>query len=87
MNDLEKIKTWKKKSKKNVLLIAGMTTQGITSEQLAEKVGVSIGAISLLRRGERACNVLTAIRIGRELGFTVEDLWGSMVEEVEPNND
>ncbi len=73
-----------KQNKKNVQLIAAMAAQGITSEKLAETVGVSSGAISLLRRGERACNVLTAIRIGRTLGFAVEDLWGSMVngEEV-----
>ncbi len=73
----------KKVSKKNVQLIAGMATRGITSQKLADSVGVSSGAISLLRRGERACGVLTAIKIARELGFTVEDLFGAMIADEE----
>jgi len=73
----------KKESKKNVQLIAAMAAKEVTNNELAERIGCSVTALSMLRRGQCGCRVRTALKIARELGFTVEDLFGAMIADEE----
>ena len=68
----------KKESKKNVQLIAAMAAKEMTNNELAERIGCSATALSMLRRGQCGCRVRTALKIAREVGFTVEDLFGHL---------
>lgn len=47
----------------------------VTQAELAESVGVSRQTIISIERGEHAPSVYLALRIARELGTTVEDLF------------
>ncbi len=48
---------------------------GISQRELARRIGVGKTTISEIERGDRLPNVLTAIRIARALGTTVEEIW------------
>lgn len=49
---------------------------GVTQRELATRVGVSRQTIISMETGDYAPSVYLAIKIGRELGVAVEDLWG-----------
>jgi putative transcriptional regulator len=49
---------------------------GLTQQELAARVGVSRQTIISMETGDYAPSVYLAIRVGRELGVTVEELWG-----------
>jgi putative transcriptional regulator len=49
---------------------------GLTQQELASRVGVSRQTIISMETGDYAPSVYLALRIGRELDATVEDLWG-----------
>lgn len=49
---------------------------GLTQQDLAGRVGVSRQTIISMETGDYAPSVYLALRIARELGVTVEDLWG-----------
>lgn len=53
---------------------------GITQRELARRVGISSAAMSAIEREAHMPNVITALRIARELGTTVEELWGDKKE-------
>ena len=53
---------------------------GITQRELARRVGISSAAMSAIEREAHMPNVITALRIARELGTTVEELWGDKRE-------
>jgi putative transcriptional regulator len=48
----------------------------LTQQELAARVDVSRQTIISLETGDYAPSVYLALRIGRELDATVEDLWG-----------
>lgn len=50
--------------------------QGLTQAELAKAVGVSRQTIVSLERGDYAPSVYLALRIGAELGASVEELFG-----------
>ncbi|GFZ90321.1 helix-turn-helix transcriptional regulator [Nesterenkonia alkaliphila] len=50
--------------------------RGLTQAQLAQAVGVSRQTIVSLERGDYAPSVYLALRIGAELGASVEELFG-----------
>ena len=54
---------------------------GITQRELARRVGISSAAMSTIEREAHMPNVITALRIARELGTTVEELWGDKRED------
>lgn len=54
---------------------------GITQRELARRVGISSAAMSAIEREAHMPNVITALRIARELRTTVEELWGDMKED------
>lgn len=54
---------------------------GITQRELARRVGISSAAMSAIEREVHIPNVITALRISRELRTTVEELWGDMKED------
>jgi putative transcriptional regulator len=49
---------------------------GLTQQELASRVDVSRQTIISMETGDYAPSVYLALRIGRELDATVEDLWG-----------
>lgn len=49
---------------------------GLTQQELASRVEVSRQTIISMETGDYAPSVYLAIRIGRELGVAVEELWG-----------
>ncbi|WP_150460485.1 helix-turn-helix transcriptional regulator [Nesterenkonia ebinurensis] len=51
-------------------------SRGLTQAQLAKAVGVSRQTIVSLERGDYAPSVYLALRIGAELGTSVEELFG-----------
>lgn len=53
---------------------------GITQRELARRVGISSAAMSAIEREAHMPNVITALRIARELCTTVEELWGDKKE-------
>lgn len=53
---------------------------GITQRELARRVGISSAAMSAIEREAHMPNVITALRIARELRTTVEELWGDTKE-------
>lgn len=65
----------------NVTMKMKMFELRISNTQLAEKVGVSKGTISLILNGRTDPSLQTALKIARELGVRVEDLWS--IEEDE----
>ncbi len=54
--------------------------RGLTQAQLAQAVGVSRQTIVSLERGDYAPSVYLALRIGAELGASVEELFGGAAE-------
>lgn len=52
----------------------------IKQEDLAARVGVSPGTMSAIVQGKTEPRVGVALRIARELGATVEELWGHLLE-------
>ena len=54
---------------------------GLTQREIARRVGISSTAMSAIERGTHEPKVSTALRIARELGTTVEELWGEKGEE------
>ncbi len=49
---------------------------GLTQQELASRVDVSRQTIISMETGDYAPSVYLALRIGRELDATVEELWG-----------
>ena len=54
-----------------------------TLEELARNSGVSRVSLTRYELGERVPNVTTALKIGKALGCTVEELYGTSKEEGE----
>ncbi|GIM94094.1 transcriptional regulator [Paractinoplanes toevensis] len=50
---------------------------GLTQQGLSAAVAVSRQTIIAMETGDYAPSVYLAIKIARELGVTVEDLWGT----------
>jgi putative transcriptional regulator len=50
--------------------------KGLTLKQVAQKAKVSESAMSLYERGKRNPNLVTAYRIAKALGVTVDELIG-----------
>ncbi|MFJ5625599.1 helix-turn-helix transcriptional regulator [Peribacillus loiseleuriae] len=46
---------------------------------MAEKAGISQGAFSLIVRGKSVPTLPVALKIGRTLNKSVEDLWGEIL--------
>lgn len=67
-----------------IYVVINMTTKlkmvivqiGIKQTVLAAKIGMSPTALNMVINGKSYPNVKTALRIARELGVTVEYLWG-----------
>ena len=58
----------------SVNLKSRMKERGIGARKLSEKTGVSLTTVYEARRGRTAPNVITAWKLARGLGATVEDL-------------
>lgn len=54
---------------------------GIKQSFIADKAGVSQGAFSLIVRGKSMPTLPVALKIGRALNMSVEELWGYLVDE------
>jgi transcriptional regulator with XRE-family HTH domain len=57
---------------------------GMTQEQLAQKVGMTLGAITLLERGERSPAWSTMTTLANALGVGVEVFAEEMMEDTRP---
>jgi putative transcriptional regulator len=60
-------------TKKLKLLIV---ERDIRQNELAKRVGISTTAMNAVVNGKSVPSLHTAIRIAREVGSTVEELWG-----------
>lgn len=58
----------------SVNLKSRMKERGIGARKLSEKTGVSLTTVYEARRGRTVPNVITAWKLARGLGATVEDL-------------
>lgn len=56
-------------------------TLRITQAELAQEIGVSRQTIVAIEQGDYAPSVFLALRIGRVLGATVEELFGAAASE------
>ncbi len=57
---------------------------GLTPEQLAQRVGMTLGAISLLERGDRSPAWATLVALATALGVGVEVFAEEMAEDARP---
>lgn len=51
--------------------------RGLTLKQVADEAKVSEAAMSLYERGKRNPNLVTAYRIAKALGVTIDELMGT----------
>lgn len=49
--------------------------QKVTQKELSEMTGISQNVISLIENNKKTCNVETAKKIAKALGFSVEHVW------------
>lgn len=54
--------------------------RGLKQSFIAEKAGISPGALSKIVRGESMPTLPVALRLARVLELTVEELWGDLVD-------
>jgi DNA-binding XRE family transcriptional regulator len=57
-----------------------LVERGLKQGFIAQKAGLTPGALSLIVRGKSLPTLPVAIRIARSLEETVESLWGYMIE-------
>jgi putative transcriptional regulator len=56
-------------------------SRGIKQKFIADKAGISQGALSLIIRGKSIPTLPVAIRIAKVLNSSVEDLWGQTADK------
>lgn len=49
--------------------------QKVTQVELSEITGIAQSELSLIENGKKTCNIETAKKIARALGFSVEHIW------------
>lgn len=54
--------------------------RGLKQGFIADKAGISNGALSLIANGKSVPTLPVAIKIARVLGETVESLWGEQIK-------
>lgn len=66
---------------RNARLRAIMNRMGMTSLSLGVRTGLSKNTIDSIVSGKHVPSLVSALRVAREFGTTVEDLWGDLADD------
>lgn len=66
---------------RNAKLRTIMNRMGMTTFSLAVRCGMQRCTVSSIVSGKHTPSLVSALKIARELGTTVEDLWGDLADD------